>query len=217
MTINHHPSDETLLRHTAGTLSAGPALVVAAHVEGCEACRRRISEFESVGGAILESMPLEPLKVDALARALERLDLPLPSSRSESIVTRQRHPMGLELPSSLRHCEIGPWRWLGPGFRWSKVSVPGSSDAKVLLLKGRAGLKLPAHGHDGTEFLQVLTGSLFDERGRYHPGDLDEADTDVDHQPVVGPDSECICLVALEGDTRLHSALGRLLWPYIGF
>jgi putative transcriptional regulator len=217
MTINHHPSDETLLRHAAGTLGAGPAVVIAAHLEGCETCRRRISEFESLGGAILEGMPLEPLRVDALARALERLDLPSLSPRPETIVVRQRHPVGLELPSSLHHCDVGPWRWLGPGFRWSKVSLPGNSDAKVLLLKGRAGLKLPAHGHDGTEFLQVLSGSLFDERGRYYPGDLDEADTDVDHQPVVSSDSECICLVALEGDTRLHSALGRLLWPIVGF
>jgi putative transcriptional regulator len=217
MTINHHPSDEALLRHATGTLGAGPAVVIAAHLEGCETCRGRISVFESVGGAILESMPLEPLRVDALARALERLDLSPSSPRPGSIVARQRHPIGLELPSSLRHCEIGAWRWLGPGFRWSKVSLPGNSDAKVLLLKGRAGLKLPAHGHGGTEFLQVLSGSLFDERGRYYPGDLDEADTDVDHQPVVGPDSDCICLVALEGDTRLHSALGRLLWPLVGF
>ncbi|MBN9512728.1 MAG: cupin domain-containing protein [Alphaproteobacteria bacterium] len=217
MTINHHPSDATLLRHAAGTLGAGPAVVIAAHLEGCESCRRRISEFESVGGAILEGMPLEPLKTDALARVLERLDLPPSSPRSGSLVTRHHRLVGLELPPSLHHCEIGPWRWLGPGFRWSKVSIPGSSDAKVMLLKGRAGLKLPAHGHGGTEFLQVLSGSLFDERGRYHPGDLDEADIDVDHQPVVGPDSECICLVALEGDTRLHSALGRLLWPFVGF
>lgn len=217
MTIHHHPSDETLLRHAAGTLSAGPALVIAAHLEGCQACRRRIAEFESAGGAILEGMPLELLRADALARVLERIDLPPPAPRSKPIIPRQHHLTGLELPSSLRHCEIGAWRWLGPGFRWSKVSIPGSSDAKVLLLKGRAGLKLPAHGHGGTEFLQVLSGSLIDERGRYHPGDLDEADTDVDHQPVVGPDSECICLVALEGDTRLHSVLGRLLWPFVGF
>lgn len=86
-----------------------------------------------------------------------------------------------------------------------------------MLLKGRAGLHLPGHGHTGMEFMQVLSGSLSDERGRYFPGDLDEADDEVDHRPVVGEESDCICLAALEGDTRLHGVLGRLLRPFVGF
>jgi putative transcriptional regulator len=49
------------------------------------------------------------------------------------------------------------------------------------------------------------------------PGDLDEAGSDVDHQPVVGAESDCVCLAALEGDTRLHGFLGRLLRPLVGF
>lgn len=217
MTIKHHPSDDALLRHAAGSLGAGPALVVATHLEGCDVCRRRVTAFESMGGAILEGMPPEPLKTDALARTLEQLDLARPSSTERSPLVRQRRVDGLELPFSLRHCEIGSWRWLAPGFRWSKVTIPGSPDARVILLKGGAGSTFPAHGHAGAEFLQVLSGTFSDERGRYGPGDLDEADTDVDHQPIVDPESECICLAALEGDTRPHGALARLLWPLIGF
>jgi len=57
MTINHHPSDETLMRMAAGSLSAGPALVVSVHLEGCAACRDRVCLFEAVGGTMLESMP----------------------------------------------------------------------------------------------------------------------------------------------------------------
>lgn len=86
-----------------------------------------------------------------------------------------------------------------------------------MFLKGRAGLRLPMHGHTGTEFMQVLSGSLSDERGCYGPGDLDEADADVNHQPVVDSQSECICLAALEGGTRLHGVLGWLLQPLVGF
>jgi putative transcriptional regulator len=117
----------------------------------------------------------------------------------------------------MQDCEVGPWKWLGPGFKWSKVKIPGSPDEKVMLLKGRAGLHLPAHGHTGLEFMQILSGSLADERGRYFPGDLDEAGDDVDHRPVVGQESDCVCLAALEGDTRLHGLLGRLLRPIVGF
>jgi putative transcriptional regulator len=217
MTINHHPSDETLLRYAAGTLSAGPSLVVGVHLETCDRCRARVADFESIGGQVLEDMTPGHLAADALARTLERLDAATTLPPREPIVAQSRADLGIALPASLPRCEIGPWRWLGPGFRWSKVTIPGSPEAKVMFLKGRAGLMLPAHGHTGTEFLQVVSGSLSDERGHYGPGDLDEADADVDHQPVVDPQSECVCLAALEGDARLHGLLGRLLWPLVGF
>lgn len=217
MTIRHHPNDETLLRHAAGTLSAGPALVVSVHLEGCPVCRSRSTVFEAVGGSLLEEMPPAKLAPDALGKMLEQIDLASNTSTAASTTTQRQADLGMQLPRAMRHCEMGPWRWLGPGFKWSKVKIPGSPDAKVMLLKGRAGLRLPAHGHTGTEFMQILSGSLSDERGRYLPGDLDEADSDVDHQPVVGTESDCICLAALEGDTRLHGMLGRILRPFVGF
>lgn len=221
MTIKHHPSDETLLWQAAGTLGAGPALVVAVHLEGCETCRRRLLDFEAMGGTLLEVLPVQPMGQDALARVLERLDL-APSTSVERPQATVRRPkvgprIGLDLPAALQHCEVGPWRWGIPGFRWSRVTVPGNTDARVVLLKGKPGLRLPLHGHAGTEYLQVLSGALSDERGRYMAGDLDEAGTDVDHRPVVDAGGECICLVALEGDTLLRAPLGRLLWPVIGF
>lgn len=216
MTINHHPSDETLLRQAAGTLAPGPALVIDVHLATCGRCRARVGEFEAIGGHILDAMPPAPLAADALARTLARLD-DAPPPRREPPPALGRADLGITIPVALRHCGIGPWRWLGPGFRWSRVTLPDSPQAKVMFLKGRAGLRLPAHGHTGTEFMQILSGCLSDARGRYSPGDLDEADADVDHQPVVDPQSECLCLAALDGDTRLHGLLGRLFQPLVGF
>ncbi len=218
MTLVRHPSDESLLRYAAGSLSAGPSLVVAAHLELCSACRAQVKKFEGVGGAFLAEMAREPMRADALGRALEKLDQ-TPSARSRGPLSRslRRADLGMALPASLRDCGIGPWRWLGPGFRWSWITVPGSPDAKVMLLRGRPGLQLPAHGHTGEEFTLILKGRLFDDRGAYGPGDFDEADSNIDHQPVVGPDLECICLAALDGDTQLHSRLGRWLRPLVGF
>lgn len=216
MTINHHSSDETLMRMAAGALGAGPALVVSVHLEGCAVCRNRMAHFEAIGGAILDEMPPAPLAADLFGRTMERLGVAQPLQSKDR--TTIKHPeLGIELPQAMQHCEIGPWKWLGPGFKWSKVKIPGSSHEKVMLLKGRAGLHLPAHGHSGLEFMQILSGSLADERGRYFPGDLDEAGDDVDHRPVVGQESDCVCLAALEGDTRLHGLLGRLLRPLVGF
>jgi putative transcriptional regulator len=216
MTINHHPSDETLMRMATGVLGAGPALVVSVHLEGCAVCRARMANFEAIGGAILDDMPPAALAGDLFGRTMERLELSQPLRVKGR--TMIKHPeLGLELPRAMQDCEVGPWKWLGPGFKWSKVKIAGSPGAKVMLLKGKAGLHLPAHGHTGLEFMQVLFGSLSDERGLYFPGDLDEAGDDVDHRPVVGQESECVCLAALEGDTRLHGFLGRLLRPIVGF
>lgn len=216
MTIHHHPSDETLLRLAAGSLGAGPALVVSVHLEGCGTCREHIAQFEAVGGAMLDEMPPLPLAADLFGRTMERLES-LTSTPAALPAATPLRALGMELPHAMRHCEVGPWRWLGPGFKWSKVRIAGSPDAKIMLLKGRAGLHLPAHGHTGLEFMQILSGSLSDERGRYFPGDLDEADDNVDHQPIVGQEADCVCLAALEGDTRLHGILGRLLRPLVGF
>ncbi len=216
MTINHHPSDETLMRMAAGSLSAGPALVVSVHLEGCAACRDRVALFEAVGGAMLENMPPVPLAADLFGRAMERLEADQPLQAIERTAVRQPE-LGIELPRAMRDCEVSPWKWLGPGFRWSKIKIAGSPDAKVMLLKGRAGLHLPVHSHTGLEFMQMLSGSLSDQRGHYHPGDMDEAGDDVVHGPVVGQESDCICLAALEGDTRLHGILGRLLRLIVGF
>lgn len=216
MKIHHHPSEETLLRLGAGRLGAGPALVVSVHLEGCALCRERLVRFEAVGGAILDETPPAPLTADLLGRTMERIEGIRATPLKEEVL--RKHPaLGIELPRAMRDCEVGPWRWLGPGFKWSKVKIAGSPGAKIMLLKGRAGLHLPAHGHTGLEFMQILSGSLSDDRGQYFPGDLDEADEEVDHRPVVGGESDCICLAALEGDTRLHGMLGRLLRPIVGF
>ncbi|MGE3363597.1 MAG: ChrR family anti-sigma-E factor [Rhizobiaceae bacterium] len=216
MTIKHHPSEETLLRFATGTLGAGPALVVSVHLDRCDHCRQRLTSLEAVGGEILEKMPPASLPADFFGRTLERMhnNERLRVARTPS----STHPeLGIELPRALDECELTPWKWLGPGFRWSKIKIPGSPDAKVMLLKGRAGLHLPVHGHTGLEVVQMLSGSLSDQRGEYLPGDLDEADDEVVHGPIVGTDSECICLAALEGDSHLHGFLGRLLRPFVGF
>ncbi len=219
MTLERHPSDESLLRYAAGSLSAGPSLVVAAHLEAVRrlprASRKIRTTWRRVPCGHGASSRCEPMRSGG--RWKGSIKRPPPRLRGRRQRPPRRADLGMALPASLRDCGIGPWRWLGPGFRWSWITVPGSPDARVMLLRGRPGLQLPAHGHTGEEFTLILKGWLFDDRGAYGPGDFDEAGDDIDHQPVVGPDMECICLAALDGDTRLHSRLGRWLRPLVGF
>lgn len=213
MTINHHPSLETLGSLAAGTLAAGPRLVVATHLAGCPGCRKLVGGFEAVGGAFLEALPASPLPPELLERAMASLAEPAVAPRAQPSSPAQR---GLpDAPVPLRGYPIGPWIPLQPGLRISRVKIPEDRNANVILLKVAAGRQLPLHGHDGTEYTQVLSGAFSDAMGHYEAGDCIEADDDIDHLPIVDKDGECICLAAVDGRLRLHSFMARVVQPFL--
>ncbi|MFT0861238.1 ChrR family anti-sigma-E factor [Ancylobacter sp. G4_0304] len=221
MTIRHHATDETLLRYAAGQLPAAPARVVAVHLAGCPVCRARVAAFEAVGGALLEESVPVPMSPDAFAAALRALDSePQTTNRTSRVpLARARKsaklPEGIPMPDALRDCDVGPWRWVGIGVRVSTIKLPEDPNASMMLLRVSPGRQLPEHGHFGTEFTQVLFGSFSDAYGRYMPGDLSEMGHEVEHQPIVDPDGECVCLAALDGGMRLTGFIGRLIQPFI--
>ena len=215
MSSNHHPKDETLMRFAAGTLAAGPSLVVEAHLAGCSTCRARIAEYEAVGGSFLEDIEPTQLSETALADTLAMIDkedgTPTPVSAQKPVEID-----GIRLPDALRGCDIGRWRWAGPGVRMSRVGVPHDPEANLILLKVGPGRALPDHGHVGTEFTYIVSGSYTDRFGQFRPGDLAEMDEDVEHQPIVDQGADCICLAAMEGRMRFNSFIGRMLQPIFG-
>jgi putative transcriptional regulator len=175
-----------------------------------------VSEFEAVGGAVLSELDPTPLADDALARVMARIDetaARVSEARLANVLARAE--VGIPLPAALDACGIGPWRWVAPGVRWSKVSVPGDASANLMLLKVAAGKRLPEHTHTGREYTHVLSGSFSDDRGRYAAGDFDEADGDVEHQPVVDAAGECVCLAAIEGRMLLRGLIGRIVQPFV--
>jgi putative transcriptional regulator len=221
MSPRHHPSDETLMAHAAGTLPAGPRLVVSVHLDGCRHCRDAIATFEAVGGALLEAT--EPVAIDegALDALFARIDAEEETPKTERAKApvagpvRPTTPDGIALPKALAAHTVGRWRSLGPSLRWARVGVAGDPSANVVMLRIPAARSVPRHGHTGCEFTQVLVGGFSDGRDAYVTGDLIEADEHVDHQPVVDADGECICLAAVEGRLRIHG-IGRLLQPFVG-
>ena len=215
--IKHHPSDETLFRYANGSLESGPRIVVAVHVGACTACAERIASFEALGGSLLHDIEPEDMEAGALAQAMAMIDVD-EAARGKAAPAKRlpRAGVGIRLPEVLDDCGIGPWRWIGPGVRWSRVTLPDDDSANVMLLKVVAGRKLPEHTHAGYEYTHILKGAFSDARGRYGPGDLDEADDDVQHQPIVDKDGECICIAALEGQMKLSGFFGRLIQPLFG-
>lgn len=216
MTKHHHATDETLMRYAAGTLAAGPIIVVEAHLPHCPACRARVSEFLALGGAFLEELEPTALSPNALADVLSRIDVEEEEPARPVAAEKPVEIDGVRLPDSLRGCDIGRWKWIGPGMHMSRIGVPHDPDANVIMLKVGPGRALPDHGHVGTEFTFLVAGSYTDRFGQFKAGDIVEMNEDVEHQPIVDPDGECICIAALEGKMRFNGFIGRMLQPIFG-
>ena len=223
--INHHPDDALLMALAAGSLESGPALVLSAHVESCLRCQVRVSDYETVAGVLLEETEPAVLAPEALAETLARLDAP-PGKvaaagkavhRAEAAGgIRATPPPGMVWPRSLQGCASTPWRWLGPGMRWSRLTLPHDPGANVFMLRIGAGKCLPQHTHSDVELTQILYGSFHDGRALFGPGDFDEADGSIKHQPVVQPDGECICIAAVSGKVKFDSAIARWMGGLVG-
>lgn len=221
MSATSHPSDETLLRYAAGTLPAGPKLLVDIHLAGCPCCRDMLRNLEAVGGALLDELAPAPLAADAFARLMERAGRPEPNGR---IATQAPPPAplphglvlpeGLLLPPALSARRIGALHAVAPGVRMGKVHVPEDSGSRVLLFRIGPGRCIPEHTHDGLEYTQILCGSFSDQTGRYGPGDLVEADAEIEHTPRVDDSGDCVCIAAFEGRLRFSGLLGVALRPF---
>lgn len=219
--IRHHPNDSLLMALAAGSIARGPAVVVAAHVERCSHCLSKFREFETVGGALLEQLEPVALSPEALARTLGRINGGETQELVDSSVLAAPSqvladlPTGVSWPRGLLGSTIKPWRRLSPSVRWSRV-VLSSQTANMHLLRVAAGKRLPVHGHRGGEFSQVLYGTYTDHNERFGVGDFVQAGDADHHQPVVTAESECICLISVEGHIAFDGPLVRVLGALLG-
>lgn len=208
MTITQHPSDATLAAFASGTLDEARGLVVATHLSLCAQCREGVRAFEQVGGELLETTEPAGMTPGALERAMLRLGEPEPLRTKLPDAVR-------DLPAPLSQYPLSAWRRIGRSVQWRSVDVPSREGVRVFMLKAAPGTRLPRHKHTGTEWTCVLEGEFRHDLGRYGPGDFDEADETMEHNPVVKEGVACICLVALQGSIQLQSWMGRLIQPLI--
>ena len=78
MSPRHHPGEDTLIAYAAGTLGAGPSLVVAVHLDGCRQCGVLVASLEAAGGVLMAQLPPADMSPQALARAMAAIARPLP-------------------------------------------------------------------------------------------------------------------------------------------
>jgi putative transcriptional regulator len=211
MTITHHPDIATLGAFAFGTLDKARAFVIAAHVHRCTKCAAQVRGFEEAGSVILEDLAPAPLSMAAGDKMLDMILHGADASRR----TATARVADVDLRTVLSTFEEGPWRWLGPGVHYRPLTQAPEGEARLFLLKAEPGTSLPEHTHSGTELTLIMRGAFSHSGGRFGPGDLEEADSTVEHQPMVDEGEVCICLVAMDGQLRLKGFLGRLLQPFV--
>lgn len=219
MTASFHPPDEFLVAYGAGSLDEATALLIATHVALCPRCRNEIARIETLGGAMLDDLPLAELRAGALDAVLARLDEPAPLPRRAPLPQRS---LGATAPSFIPE----PLRsYLGSGIdeiRWKRLAngleqslVLESGRARARLYRIAPGVTIPEHGHEGNELTLVLQGGFSDINGHYGRGDVASADGAVIHHPVADRDGACICLAVTDAPLQLTGLLGRLVSPFL--
>jgi putative transcriptional regulator len=185
--------EAALFDYASGTLAAGPAFVVSAHLALQPRARALVDVFDAAGGSLLDE--LEPV---ALAKPAWLLaDAVTPSSVGDRKT---------DIAHVLSSLDQGRWKRNLAGMLVKPV--PGV-DAQLLKLE--AGRSVPHHGHNGLELTLVLSGSFGDGQGVYRRGDLVVQDQDSEHQPCAVASSDCICLISQTAPVRLKGPLGWLI------
>jgi putative transcriptional regulator len=185
----------TLLDYSAGSLPAGPAFVVAAHLALQPKARAAVDVLEATGGALLDA--LEPAPITP----------PTWLEHDDGIVsTDMRTRDQSEVAHILSTLDQGRWKRNLAG-----MLVKPVHGVSAQLLKLEAGRSVPQHGHHGLEVTLVLSGAFDDGHGVYRRGDLVIHDEESEHQPQAVANSDCICLISQTAPIRLNGPLGWLI------
>lgn len=206
--IKHHIPDHILLAYAAGTLSHPYAMVVATHASMCDDCRARIEAHAHAGGQMLECAQVEAsISLEMKANVLAMLD----DDPEPAVVPQPRK--GIYPGPVMEALKGTPPRWKRMGMGSRQCILHDGPEGSVRLLYIPAGQAVPDHGHNGLELTLVLQGAFADEGGRFGVGDVEVADSDVEHTPIAEAHEPCICLAATDASLRFRSFIPRLLQP----
>ena len=217
MKANHHPQDDLLLSYAAGSLSESWSLAIASHLSVCSECRKTLEIAETVGGVLLEDIPDQHLSSATLESVLAQIDQPDIEAVSEN--SQPSATDGSIFPTVLQKyigssVENIPWKTIGSGIRQHLIETPDEGGS-LRLLRIKAGKSVPNHGHQGRELTLVLSGSYHDGFSSYGAGDMQDADEEIVHKPIVDDGPDCICLVITDAPIIFKEWMPRLLQPLL--
>ncbi|MFZ4762444.1 MAG: ChrR family anti-sigma-E factor [Alphaproteobacteria bacterium] len=211
MPPNHHPSHYLLTNYASGTISSGLFLGVTTHLHHCAECRARVAIQEEIGGGLLRDIGAEQHENFIPFQQFQK-KLAGDFGREQKVVSDVFSLVNIKKEDMQKK---GFWEKLMPGISQHQLYKNGSE--KIKLMKIDSSTAVPMHTHDGVETTIILDGSFSDSLGTYHVGDFVSHHDDVNHQPMVGAEKACICLVIMDGSLRLTSVMGRLINPFLQF
>ncbi|MBJ3785938.1 ChrR family anti-sigma-E factor [Devosia sediminis] len=212
--IRHHIGEDLLIEYAAGTLSEGWSLAVACHLAMCPQCRQQLALAEATAGAMLEELQPADGPSGSWDALKARLDAE-PEPKAKPIA----RPASATLPEPLRSYlggDVESLKWRNLGNARQILIETDDETTQTRLLCIAAGKPVPEHSHGGRELTLVLTGSFHDELDSFGPGDVEDADGSVTHQPIAGPEADCICLAVTDAPLKFSSRLVRLIQPILG-
>jgi putative transcriptional regulator len=199
--LAHHPALESLLSCSAGAMPEASAAVIASHVSLCPVCRSELALMEQIGVALLDTIEADT-EMSLRPELLANDDTRVATSDEPPI---DAPPLG-EIPAPLAY-RVGAsldqlsWTPVSPGIWLHPIALEGSKQHTLQLYKISGCMALPEHGHGGAERTLVLRGSIIDGGATYRPGDVTEKGEEDVHAPSTGAGGDCICLVAMEGES----------------
>ena len=214
MTIRYHLNDDLLLDYAAGTLSEGWSLAVACHLAMCPQCREQLALAEATGGVLMEELTPVEAPSDSWDALKSRL-----LAEPEAKAAPARRPATATLPEPLRSYlggDLDCLKWRNLGNAKQILIKTGDETTQARLLCIAAGKPVPEHSHGGRELTVVLKGSFHDEVDRFGPGDIEDADGSLTHQPVADDHEDCICLAITDAPLKFSSRLLRFVQPVLG-
>ncbi len=126
------PGEQTLERYLDGELEAAPAATLAAHLERCSACTRRLGRLrrlEALARSALTPVPPSPARWEAMEQALRRTIAASPAGAPARRPRLDRMAGALAIAAAL----------LLFAFGWLLVRAGGSSAPLRLAFRSHAG------------------------------------------------------------------------------
>lgn len=205
--------DTLMARYVAGALPLPARVLVQSHLEINGANRGLVDGLEALAGSALEGEA--PVAMADRAGRLEAIFGSAVSSPKQSSAANSADG----LPQALRDLlgvdlDRVPWHTKLPGIREHHIGDFDGCEASLFWFK--AGRKLPAHTHEGSELTLVIDGAFTDKRGRFARGDISVADPSVDHRPVADRGKPCIAFVVTDAPLKLTGPLYQRLTDILG-
>lgn len=225
MAIDHGDASEVLkdsysalmLSYAAGRLDQAQSLIVSSHITLSPLARRLISNYEMIGGALLEK-ECSPVAMNSgsLDRVLGKLNKR--ECEAGNIQDCDVFAENVTIPEILKYYisrqrKIPNWKPLYPGFSTFELSLD-CKKSKARFIKADPAVKTPGHAHKDIEITLVLDGAFEDGDAVYSKGDLIVREVDSRHAPVACAKNGCVCMVVSSKPIKL-TGLARLLNPFI--